>query len=94
MASHQLIGEVFRKSSTAAATSIALTEFPAPECIFWTRPAATFGDLFICAKDLFVEANDERVTQHGPLRWRASRVGGKKPVDRLSTQSNVEDGKW
>jgi hypothetical protein len=24
--------------------------------IFWTRPAATFGDLFICAKDLFVEA--------------------------------------
>jgi hypothetical protein len=23
-------------------------------------------DLFICAKHLFVEANDERVTQHGP----------------------------
>ena len=24
--------------------------------IFWTRPAATFGDLLICAKDLFVGA--------------------------------------
>src|SRR5262245_40180369 len=27
------------------------------ECIFWTRPAATFGDLFICAKHLFVAAS-------------------------------------
>jgi hypothetical protein len=38
-------------------------------------------------------ANDERVTQHGPLRRRASRVGGKKLVDRLSTKAEVEDGK-
>ncbi len=35
-------------------------------------------------------ANDERVTQHGPLCRRASRVGGKKLVDRLSTKA--EDG--
>jgi len=40
----------------AAADSMALTEFARPECIFWTTPAATFGVLFICAKDLFVEA--------------------------------------
>jgi hypothetical protein len=25
-------------------------------------------DLLICAKDLLVETNDERVTQHGPTR--------------------------
>jgi hypothetical protein len=30
----------------------ALTEFPRPECIFWTRPAG----LVICAKDLFFGA--------------------------------------
>jgi len=40
----------------AAADSMALTEFARPGCIFWTTPAATFGVLFICAKDLFVEA--------------------------------------
>jgi hypothetical protein len=49
--------------------------------------------LFISAKYLLVEANDERVTQHGPLRWRALRVGGKKLVDRFSTKAEVEDGK-
>jgi hypothetical protein len=32
-----------------------LTEFPGPDAFFWIRAAATFGDLFICAKDLFVE---------------------------------------
>jgi hypothetical protein len=49
--------------------------------------------LFISAKYLLVEANDERVTQHGPLRWRALRVGGKKLIDRFSTKAEVEDGK-
>jgi hypothetical protein len=50
--------------------------------------------LFICAKDLLVEANDERVAQHGPLRWRGVQGGGgKKLIDRLSTKSEVEDGK-
>src|SRR5262249_50600707 len=39
-----------------ATTSIALTEFSRRECIFWTRAAATFGGLLICAKDLFVGA--------------------------------------
>ena len=29
---------------------------PWSRCIFWTTPAATFGDLFICAKNLLVEA--------------------------------------
>ena len=41
----------------------------------------TSGDLFVCAKQLLGEANEERVTQHGPLPWRAFRVGGKKLVD-------------
>src|SRR5215813_4200398 len=50
---------MFRRSSVAVASSIALTAFSrqsAVECIFWTRAAATFGGLLICAKDLFVEA--------------------------------------
>src|SRR5215470_7839479 len=39
-----ILGEIFRRSSyTAAASSIASTEFPRPECIFWTRAAATLG---------------------------------------------------
>src|SRR5215813_1015177 len=42
--SHQLMGEIFRRSSyTAAVSSIASTELPRPECIFWTRAAATLG---------------------------------------------------
>src|SRR5215472_1641481 len=42
--SHQLMGEIFRRSSyTAAVSSIASTEFPRPERIFWTRAAATLG---------------------------------------------------
>src|SRR5262249_24518063 len=49
-------------------------------------------DLFIYAKDLLVEANDERVRQHRPP-WRASRVGGKKLIGRLSTKAKVEDRK-
>jgi hypothetical protein len=48
--------------------------------------------LFICAKDLFVETNDERVTQHPPP-WRASRVGDKKLIDRPNTKAKVGDGK-
>src|SRR5262249_41640073 len=44
--SHQLMGEIFRRSSyTAAVSSIASTEFPRPECIFWTRAAATLWGL-------------------------------------------------
>jgi hypothetical protein len=49
--------------------------------------------LFIYAKDLLVEANDERVRQHRPPPWRASRVGGKKLIGRLSTKAKVDDGK-
>jgi len=46
-----------------------LTEFPGPECIFWIRAAATFRDLFICAKYLFVEATAS------PQTW----AGGSRP---------------
>ena len=52
----------------AAADSMTLTEFARPGCIFWTTPAATFGELFICAKDLFVGA------KHG---WPANFVAHK-----------------
>jgi hypothetical protein len=53
----------------------------------------TSADLSICAKHLLAEANDERVTQHGPLPWRASRVGGKSWSECLSTKAKVEDRK-
>ena len=52
----------------AAADSMALTEFTRPGCIFWTTPAATFGVLLICVKNLFVGA------KHG---WPANFVAHK-----------------
>jgi len=50
--------------------------------------------LFSCAKDLLVEANDERVRQHRPARP-GERPGSaaKKLIDRLSKESEVELGK-
>jgi hypothetical protein len=37
--------------------------------------------LFVCAKHLLGEANEERVTQHGPASLAGVQGGGKKLVD-------------
>src|SRR5215469_18704701 len=59
---HQLVGEMFRRSSSAVATSRAGRHQHRSHRVlssrvhFLDKASATLGGLLICAKDLFVEA--------------------------------------
>src|SRR5262249_35481773 len=63
-----IFGPSYSASRRAEHFFEALTEFPGPHAFFGQRPAATFGDLFICAKNLFVEAIAPQAPAPKPLR--------------------------